>query len=137
MAFPFGSKTFKSGITEVDSKEVQQARKKLPQWFSGQSRHRFYDSLRAIREGRVPVKVSAVKVEALEPRYLLSADIMPMADLDGDGAAWTLEFDNIAQTFRIYDDETGQLVDQKALSDVTDLQIIGTDGNDRDRKSVV
>jgi hypothetical protein len=86
MAFPFGEKAICFGATRVDMAEVDAARNKRS-WFTGQTRHRFFASLRAMREGRLPVRVSAIKVEALEPRYLLSADIMPMADLHGEGAS--------------------------------------------------
>ncbi len=130
MAFPFAPSSFRIGATKVEPAKL--SRREEPQrWFSGETRHRFLSRFRAIQERRLPVSVSAIKVEALEPRYLLSADLIPMSDLDGDGASYTLEFDAVAQAFKVYDDETGELVDEKALSDVTELTIQGTGGNDR------
>ena len=129
MAFPFLSKSFR-GATQVTPK-IPDAAQTPNSWFRGESRHRFLRQVRAIQSGRMPVQVSAVRIDALEPRYLLSADIMPMADLDGSGAEYTLHFDTTAETFRLIDDDTGQVFDQRALADTTELRITGTAGNDR------
>jgi hypothetical protein len=77
-----------------------------------------------------------VHVEALEPRYLLSADLNPMVvDMAGaDGDEYTLRYDEASQYLQVVDDETGQIVDQRLLQtgseDRLEVQIAGTEFDD-------
>ncbi|MCB9928999.1 MAG: LEPR-XLL domain-containing protein [Alphaproteobacteria bacterium] len=128
MAFPFGQSSF-------EPPKVSRFRSlPLLPWMARQTPHRFFFRKRKpLTKAERPVRVSAIKLESLEPRYLLSADLMPLSvDMAGiDGASYTLSFDDLAQTFRIYDDETGGVVDQRAVAETSEVMIRGTEGNDR------
>ena len=119
MAYPFGAKAF--GLPQSDR------RKLIPSlsWKSGKTQHRFFSKFRRSSKKAQPVTVSAIKLEAMEPRYLLSADLMPLSvEMGGlDGASYTLEFDDTSQVFRVFDDESGQIVDQRALSETSEVVI--------------
>ncbi len=141
MAHPFGMKSFASTEPKFKPKFRALSFPSLS-WLAGKTRHQFLqrDGLsnklnwrRSKRTAPRPVTVSATKLEQLEPRYLLSADLMPLSvEMTGtDGNAFTLSYDDQAQLYQIYDDDTGELVDQRSLQEIGEIQVLGSSGNDR------
>ncbi len=71
-------------------------------------------------------------LETLEPRYLLSADIMPFAvDMVGDGGAdYSLRYDNLIQAVQVYDNRSSLLVAQRNAAEIDYIRVTGTAAND-------
>ncbi|MBK5565795.1 LEPR-XLL domain-containing protein [Ensifer sp. SSB1] len=71
-------------------------------------------------------------LETLEPRYLLSADIMPFAvDMVGDGGAdYSLRYDNLIQAVQVYDNRSSLLVAQRNAAQIDYIRVTGTAAND-------
>jgi len=64
-----------------------------------------------------------LKLEALEPRFLLSADIIPFRiDMalgdDGAGAQYSLKYDNLIAAVMVFDDRSNTLIDQRSAQDI-------------------
>ena len=76
---------------------------------------------------------SDVQFEPLEPRLLLSADLLPFAvDMATDGTDLTLTFDDATEVLRLWDNlNGGALVSERALSETDEVRVTGTDGDDR------
>ena len=75
-----------------------------------------------------------LRLEPLEPRFLLSADIIPFRiDMTGDasGAHYSLKYDNLIQAVQVFDDRTGMLIDSRSAQDINFIQVVGTAANDR------
>src|SRR6516164_7794106 len=73
-----------------------------------------------------------VLFEPLEPRYLLSADISPLVIAMADaGHDLTLHHDIASDALQVINDQTGQVVGEQQASRTSQLQIIGTNENDR------
>ena len=74
-----------------------------------------------------------LKLEALEPRYLLSADVLPFRiDMSGDGGAdYSLRYDNLLQSIKVYDDRTGVLIEQRLAQQVEYIRVVGTTADDK------
>ncbi|RVD67854.1 LEPR-XLL domain-containing protein, partial [Mesorhizobium sp. M4A.F.Ca.ET.029.04.2.1] len=72
-------------------------------------------------------------LEALEARYLLSADVVPFAvDMnDLAGADYSLRYDNLIQTIQIYDNKTDTLIDQRNAQQVDYIVVRGTAADDK------
>ncbi|WP_164773391.1 LEPR-XLL domain-containing protein, partial [Mesorhizobium sp. M7A.F.Ca.CA.004.01.1.1] len=72
-------------------------------------------------------------LEALEPRYLLSADILPFAvDMnDLAGADYSLRYDNLIQAIQIYDNKSDTLIDQRNVQQIDYIVVRGTDADDK------
>jgi Ca2+-binding RTX toxin-like protein len=71
--------------------------------------------------------------EALEPRYLLSADLMPfLVDMSASGDDLTLQFDDGSETLRLLDNAGGgTVIDERSVHDVSGVEVTGSDGDDR------
>src|SRR5882724_10875719 len=73
-----------------------------------------------------------VLFEQLEPRYLLSADISPFVIAMADsGHDLTLQFDSTSDMLQVINDQTGQTVGEQQASRTSQIQIVGTNENDR------
>src|SRR5260370_31361338 len=73
-----------------------------------------------------------VLFEQLEPRYLLSADISPFVIAMADaGHDLTLHFDSSSGMLEAINDQSGQTVGEQQASRTSQIQIIGTNENDR------
>src|SRR5262245_45956778 len=73
-----------------------------------------------------------VLFEPLEPRYLLSADISPLVIAMADaGHDLTLHHNIASDALQVINDQTGQVVGEQEASRTSQLQIIGTNENDR------
>src|SRR6266851_3520224 len=73
-----------------------------------------------------------VLFEQLEPRYLLSADISPFVIAMADaGHDLTLQFDSSSDMLQVINDQSGQTVGEQQASRTSQIQIIGTNENDR------
>src|SRR5262245_52033767 len=73
-----------------------------------------------------------VLFEPLEPRYLLSADISPLVIAMADaGHDLTLHHDSASDALQVINDQTGQVVGEQQASKTSQLQIIGTNENDK------
>jgi hypothetical protein len=73
-----------------------------------------------------------VLFEQLEPRYLLSADISPFVIAMADaGHDLTLQFDSSSGMLEAINDQTGQTVGEQQASRTSQIQIVGTNENDR------
>ena len=73
--------------------------------------------------------------EPLEPRLLLSADLMPFSIdmMDQDvGNDLTLRFDDLFQSLRLFDNRNdGALVNERAVAETDEIRVTGTSGDDR------
>ncbi|MDH3229386.1 MAG: LEPR-XLL domain-containing protein, partial [Alphaproteobacteria bacterium] len=91
-------------------------------------------SLTGARAGN-PQAGRPVLFEQLEPRYLLSADLMPWAvDMATDGSDLTLRLDSAFNMLQIVDNSglSGpQIVEERGLDQVTSVRIAGTGLDDR------
>src|SRR6516164_1348023 len=73
-----------------------------------------------------------VLFEPLEPRYLLSADISPLVIAMADaGHDLTLHLDASSNMLQVVNDQSGQTVGEQQASRTSQVQIIGTNENDR------
>ncbi|WP_189510130.1 LEPR-XLL domain-containing protein [Mesorhizobium sp. M1D.F.Ca.ET.043.01.1.1] len=73
-------------------------------------------------------------MEPLEPRFLLSADIIPFqVDMTGDasGAHYSLKYDNLIQAVQVFDDRSGMLIDSRSAQEINFIRVVGTAANDR------
>ena len=62
-----------------------------------------------------------LKLEPLEPRFLLSADIIPFRiDMLGEdgGAQYSLKYDNLIQAVKVFDDRSGLLIDSRSAQEI-------------------
>jgi hypothetical protein len=123
VAYPFGAQC----VQQVSSLPQ---RSFLPSWWP--RRKPRAQALPRFHFGRRNSGRSRVHVEALEPRYLLSADLNPMVvDMLGlDGDDFTLRYDDATQYLQVIDDQTGQIVDQRLLQEVSEVQIVGSEFDD-------
>ena len=70
--------------------------------------------------------------EPLEPRYLLSADLMAFAvDMANDGDDLTLTFEEANRTLRLLDNLSGAIVAEQSLEETDRVVVTGSDGDDR------
>jgi hypothetical protein len=77
-----------------------------------------------------------LKLEALEPRFLLSADILPfsihmLGDEGGADYSIRLKYDNLIQTVQVFNDRTGILVSEKSAQEIEFIRVVGTAAADR------
>jgi hypothetical protein len=92
---------------------------------------------RCRRRGGAATRTAApeqkVLFEPLEPRYLLSADLMPFAiDMADYGNDLTLMFDEASETLKFLNNLNGNaVVAQGELKDISKVVVKGTDSDDR------
>lgn len=72
-------------------------------------------------------------LEPLEPRYLLSADLMPFTvDMAVDGDDITLRFDEATERLQILDNRSGgAVVSERPGARTSEVRIAGSQGDDR------
>ena len=101
----------------------------IASWLSGNPRQRYAPRCATIQSNGAH---SRVNLEQLEPRYLLSAELMPfMVDMDPDGSDFTLRLDDATQFLEVIDSDTGDIVDQRALQETSEVRVTGSDLDDR------
>src|SRR5258705_3636567 len=93
---------------------------------------RIRDSKAPSRERAKPAEPVRVLFEQLEPRYLLSADISPFTIAMADaGHDLTLHFDSSSDMLQVINDQSGQTAGEQQASRTSQIQILGTNENDR------
>ena len=124
MSFPFGGEKsfFKSGRFQnvetlvPDQKQLSGVR----------------SLFRRRRARRGKLDSSGFKMEALEPRYLLSADAMPfLVDMQLDGDDLSLKYDRLTESIQLFDRTTGTQIGQKLVQQLSYVRVNGTAGDDR------
>jgi Ca2+-binding RTX toxin-like protein len=122
MAHPFGSQGVRGGVSGRQELAPGSA-------LFRRSRHR---SISRTEATQPQVNHPKVLLEPLEPRYLLSADLMPFTvAVAPDGGDFTVRLDVDAQLLEVFDVTTGEIVDQRALQETSELRIVGSDSADR------
>ncbi len=118
----------KNPSIRAEARQPKPVARSHPLWRSGPAKA-------ALTATRNPLKDGAsrrVLFEALEPRFLLSADLMPMAvDMAADGGDLTLQYDADAGLLRVLDNRDGGVMAQQALVDTESVVIRGGAGDDR------
>ncbi|MEM7745033.1 MAG: LEPR-XLL domain-containing protein, partial [Pseudomonadota bacterium] len=128
MAFPFGSDTERATSTSSASSWTRAF-----DWFDSRRREFFRKRKHRSRQpGGGASKAPGFRMEALEPRLLLSADAAPfLVDMPGgDGADYSLKYDGLTQSFRAYDQQADTLVSQRQLQELSYVKVSGTTGDD-------
>jgi len=123
MAFPFGPNE------RWESSPLTSAWQRAFSWF-GEDRRAYFRNL-GKKRGRSGGH-SGLRMEALEPRLLLSADAMPfLIDMTGaDGSDFSLRYDALTLSIQVYDQESSTLVSQRALNEISFIRVIGTEFDD-------
>lgn len=112
MAFPFRVSAFKPN----------------PQAKASRS---FWDRLfRSRPKTATPPDAPSIRMDALEPRYLLSADLMPFSvDLNA-GTAYALRYENLTQSVQLLDRASGTVLQQRLAQQIEYVQVSGSAGDD-------
>ena len=121
MAFPFA-------MNERREKRSGTAWQKAFSWFNTDKRTDFRQPTKMRGGGSLP----GLKMEALEPRFLLSADPAPfLVDMDApDGNDFSLRYDALTRSISVYDQETSSLITQKLVAEISYVRVRGTDFDD-------
>lgn len=117
MAYPFAS-------DERREKRGISAWQRAFDWFSEEKRTSFRRPSK-IRGGR---SLPGLKMEALEPRFLLSADPAPfLVDMAAtDGNDLSLRYDALTRSISVYDQQANSLITQKLVSEISYVKVRGT-----------
>ena len=85
------------------------------------------------RAATSPAGNRRVLLEPLEPRYLLSADLMPFSvAMDAGGDDFTLRLDAETDYLQLLDNAgASRLVAEQALGSTSEVRITGSDADDR------
>ncbi|WP_370312902.1 LEPR-XLL domain-containing protein [Sagittula sp.] len=77
-------------------------------------------------------KLPGLKMEAMEPRFLLSADAAPfLADMSmTTGNDYLLKYDSLTQSINLYDKQANSLIAQRLVQEITYVRVTGTAGDD-------
>jgi hypothetical protein len=113
MAFPFRVSAFKPSAQAKTSRS-------------------FWDRLFRTRPKKVatPPDAPTIRMDALEPRYLLSADLMPFSvDLNA-GTAYALRYENLTQSVQLLDRASGTVLQQRLAQQIDYVQVTGSAGDD-------
>ncbi|MEO0465166.1 MAG: LEPR-XLL domain-containing protein, partial [Pseudomonadota bacterium] len=123
MSFPFGGKKsfFKSGRFKTADKQFPREKQFAEDW----------SLFRRRRVRRVALGASGFTIEALEPRYLLSADAMPfLVDMQLDGDDLSLKYDRLTESVQLYDRTSGTQIGHRLVQEMSLVRVIGTAGDD-------
>jgi hypothetical protein len=73
-----------------------------------------------------------IRMDSLEPRFLLSADLMPFTvDMSYYSTnEYLLKYENLTQSIQVSDAASGVLIDQRLAQDIDYIRVVGTDGDD-------
>ena len=114
MAYPF--ERFEPGVRRARLGEVR------ADWLTN-SRERRWKWAESLSERKVIF-------EPLEPRYLLSADLMPLTvDMVADGDELTLSLDTETNNLQVLN-SSGELVAEQSLDDTSGVVVTGSDNDD-------
>ena len=93
---------------------------------------RFWSWLRGAAAAPQTPPALGLHVDALEPRFLLSADLTPFTvDLAAHAAQdYALRYDNLVQSVQLLDRSTGQVLDQRQAQQIELIRVQGTSGDD-------
>ena len=128
MSSPFAQHELGGGL----SKPLQPAKSR------GLGKRGFRNSLRPKSLSMNPRSASGgadlgkMKFEALEPRYLLSADLMPLnVDMSTEGSDLTLHFDNSSSTLQVINNQNSSVVASQDAGSTGAVNITGSSSDNK------
>jgi hypothetical protein len=128
MSSPFGQQEL-GGVLSRPSKVAKWQRRS-----AGALRNGFRPKSAAMnpRSAAGGADLGKMKFEALEPRYLLSADLMPLnVDMSTEGSDLTVHLDSNSNTLQVINNQNSSIVASQDAGSTSAINITGSAGNDK------